>query len=87
MGCSVVGAEAEGGAGTGAVAAAAAAALVGGEPGAAAAAAAAGDDGGALAGVAAESGADFATDGALVIGGGLCTEGLVTEAALWTGPF
>lgn len=59
LGCSVVAAEAEGEAG--------------GERGATAAAALAGDDGDALDGdeLEAESWADFVTDGALVIGGGL----------------
>lgn len=52
-----------------------------------AAAALAGDEGDALAGaeLESESGAGFVTDGALVIGGGLCTGGLVTEPAFWTG--
>jgi len=65
----------------------AAAALAGRDAGAVAAAALAGDDGEALAWVEleAESGADFVTDGALVIGGGLCTGGFATEVALWTG--
>lgn len=66
---------------------AAAATLVGGEPGAAGVAlAGVGDDGEALAEVAEEPGAGFVTDGALVIGGGLCTGGFVTEADFWTGP-
>lgn len=67
--------------------AAAAAALVLGELGVAAAADLAGDDGEALAGAGleAESGVDFARDGALVIGGGLGTGGFVTEADFWTG--
>lgn len=77
LGCSVVGAEGVGEPGAGAEA--------WGEPGAGAAAALAGEDGDALAGPEAESGADFVTDGALVIGGGLGTGGLVTEAAFWTG--
>lgn len=90
MGCSVVGAEAEGEAGAGAEGGgepgAVAAALAVGEPGAAATLA--GDDGEALngAGLEAEPWAGFVTDGALVIGGGLGTGGLVTEADLWTGP-
>lgn len=58
---------------------------MGGEPGGAAASALAGDDGEALAELEAESGADFVTDGALVIGGGLGTGGFVTEAAFCTG--
>lgn len=48
----------------------------------------AGEDGEPLAGAGveeSESGADFATEGALVMGGGLCTGGFVTEADFWTG--
>lgn len=61
-------------------------ALVVGEPGAAAALA--GDDGEALtaAGVEEELGSGFVMDGALVIGGGLGTGGLLTDPALWIGP-
>lgn len=88
----MVGAEAEGGVAAAAAAAAAAApsALVAVEPGAAAAAAAAlaGDDGEALAGAGLEEEpwSGRVTDGALVIGGGRGTGGLLTEPALWTGP-
>lgn len=83
LGCSVVGAEAL------------AEAEVGGEPGGAldvgepgAAAALAGDDGEALtvAGMEEELGSGFVMDGALVIGGGLGTGGLVTDPARWIGP-
>lgn len=66
-----------------AAAAAAPSALVAGEAGAAAAALA-GDDGAALAGagVEVEPWSGLVTDGALVIGGGLGTGGLLTEPAL-----